>query len=472
MAVPGLPSADSLLASIAALRRTLATEETGFRNATFSAVSADSKVTAVANGMVEALSVQIAPSAWPPLTPGALDASLKDACARVLALANAGTRPQTATNAAGYALTGIPNLNQPPPSTNPNFQSSDADLTALLRAQDPIIAARRFLGISNGVTVEVDGTLALQMVIVVAPVPASRQALEADVVIALNLALEKAKRLFEDGVKARVGDGVDSNAIAFQSACLWAQGSLLLADRVKVKRQDGTFAPVVNAGPTETNIGVEAQTGDVWSRSPVVMRDRSRVNGVMKAMSTLTQHNQTVVTGAITRNGAFLQIPTLSFAVTFPTSNQGAVTVSPDSTRTLAPGAFADVSVQSRATLFLSTGTYYFNNFTVEPQAKISCTSGSGQVVIHVKNGFTFRGSIIENSGGRPKVFIGVFGTNLVALGAPFTGTLVALNALVDLATVSSPGHTGAIYAKNITVQPDNTITYFPFAGPPTLVMK
>jgi DNA-binding protein YbaB len=236
MAVPGLPSADSLLASIGALRRTLATEETGFRNATFSAASTDSKVTAVANGMVEALSVQIAPSAWPPLTPGALDASLKDACARVLALANASTRPQTATNAVGYALTGIPNLNQPPPSTNPSFQSSDADLTALLRVQDPIIAARRFLGISNGVTVEVDGTLALQMLIVVAPVPASRQALEADVVIALNLALEKAKRLFEDGVKARVGEGVDSNAIAFQSACLWAQGSLLLADRVKVKR--------------------------------------------------------------------------------------------------------------------------------------------------------------------------------------------------------------------------------------------
>ena len=53
------------------------------------------------------------------------------------------------------------------------------------------------------------------------------------------------------------------------------------------------------------------------------------------------------------------------------------------------------------------------------------------------------------------------------ALGAPFTGTLVALDALVDFATVGAPGHTGAFYAKDITVQPDNTIIHFPFTGPP-----
>jgi len=28
--------------------------------------------------------------------------------------------------------------------------------------------------------------------------------------------------------------------------------------------------------------------------------------------------------------------------------------------------------------------------------------------------------------------------------------------------------HTGAFYAKDITVNPDNTITHFPFSGPPT----
>lgn len=468
MAVPGLPSADSLLASLSALRRKLATEELGFRSSVFTATSTDGKVTATANGMVEALSVAIVPTAWPPAAHADLTPSLKDACGKVLAQANADTKPKASANAPGYTLTGIPNLNQPPPAT-PNFQSSDADFTALIRAQEAIIAAKRFEGTSGPVTAEVDGGLNVTGLNVAEPVLEQRETLEMHVVLALNLALDKAKRLFEDAVKKRIDDGIDPKTITSSEACLWAQGSLQLADRVKVKKQDGTFAPVVNAGPTTTNVGVEAQTGDLWSRSPVVLRDRSRVNGNLRTMSTLTRQNQTTVTGSITENGFILHIPKLTLTVTFPGTNQGSLVVAPDTARTLAPGAFADVSVQSRATLFLSHGTYFFNNWTVEPQAKISCSSTTGQVVVYVKNGFTFRGSIIEKTGGRPKIFVGVFGTGMVALGTPFTGTLVALNALVDLATVGAPGHTGAIYAKDITVQPDNTIVHFPFLGPPVL---
>jgi DNA-binding protein YbaB len=466
MAVPGLPSADSLLASIAALRRTLTTQEAGFRASVFTANSTDGKVTATANGMVELLSVGIALSAWPPAAQADLVPSLRDACSRALTQANNDTKPKASANAAAYTLAGIPNFNQPPPAT-PDFQSSDADFTALIRAQEPVIAAKRFQGISGPVTAEVDGGLNVTGLDVAEPVLEQRETLEMHVVLALNLALDKAKRLFEDAVKKRIDDGLDPKAVTSSAGCLWAHGSLELADRVKVKRQDGTFAPVVNAGSTTTNVGVEAQTGDLWSRSSVVLRDRSRVNGNLRTMSTLTRHNQTVVTGTITENGFILRIPMLTLTVTFPGTNQGPVNVAPDTTKTIAPGAFADVTVGSRATLFLSKGTYFFNSFTVEPQAKISCTSTTGQVVVHVKNGFTFRGSIIEKTGGRPKFFVSVHGSNLVALGAPFTGTLVALSALVDFATVGAPGHTGAFYAKDIRVQPDNTIVHFPFNGPP-----
>ena len=52
---------------------------------------------------------------------------------------------------------------------------------------------------------------------------------------------------------------------------------------------------------------------------------------------------------------------------------------------------------------------------------------------------------------------------------APFTGTLVAPDAPINLATVGAPGHTGAFYGKDVTVQPDNTIVHFPFSGPPSL---
>jgi hypothetical protein len=132
----------------------------------------------------------------------------------------------------------------------------------------------------------------------------------------------------------------------------------------------------------------------------------------------------------------------------------------------LLPGAYADVSV--KGTLKLRTGTYFFNNLSVESGAKISCTSGSG-IVVNIKTNLTYRGSIIEGTGGRPKIFVGVFGTGGISLETSFPGTLVALTATVSLGMNSPTTHSGAFYAKDLTVGPDNTITHFPFVGPPAL---
>jgi len=470
--VTGLPSADSLIPSIATLRRKLATEEAGFRNTVLSAQSTDHTVTATANGMVEALTVGIT-SAYPPPTPTALatlQSSLFDGCGKALAAANASTKPKASADAAGYTLTGIPNLGQADPAS-PGFASSDTDLTNLLLAQDPIIAAKQFQGIVGPVSAIVDGTLTLKSITLTGALPPAHAQLEGQVVLALNLALAKAKHVFEDGILARVNQGLDSSAIAFSGACLWAQGNLVLADRVKVKNQNGTFAPSVNAGSTQTNMGADAQVGDIWSRAAVELRDRCVANGNVRTMSTLKLDANAKVTGLTTQNGAFLQIPTLSLSVTFPGTNQGSKIVPPSGTLTLAPGAYDGVTVNGGATLFLSTGTYFFNNWDVEPNAKISCSSGSGQIVVNVKVGLIYRGPIIEKTGGRPKMFVGVFGTSPVSLEGPFTGTFMALTAPLTLATLTSPAvHTGAFYAQSITVNPDNTITYFPFAGPPTPV--
>jgi hypothetical protein len=183
----------------------------------------------------------------------------------------------------------------------------------------------------------------------------------------------------------------------------------------------------------------------------------------------VTRQTGTVVTGTITESG-FIQVPNLNLSFTFPGTNQGNIDVLPNTTRTIAPGAWADVSVKAGATLFVSGGTYSFNNFTVETGAKISCTSQTTQVTVYVKLGFTFRGSIIEkNSSARPKFFLGCFGTSLIPIEAPYTGTLVAPDAPVKLGTVGAPGHTGAFFVKDLTVDPDNTIVHFSFSGPPSL---
>ncbi len=467
--VTGLPSADSLIASIATLRRKLATEEVGFRNTIFTSSSSDTTVTATANGMVEALTVSIAATAFPPAVLTTLAASIKDACSKVLAAANASTKPKASADASGYALTGIPNLGQPDPAS-PGFATSDADLTALLLAQDPIIAARQFQGVVGPVTAVVDGTLTLVSITLTPPLGPSLPALETQVVLAINLALDKAKHLFEDGIQAKVNQGVDSSAVVFSTACLWAQGNLVLADRVKVKKQDGSFATIVNAGSAQTNLGTDNQVGDLWSRAAVELRDRAVVNGNARTMSTLRLDANASVTGLITQNGSLLQIPKLSLSVTFPGNNgvNQEAGPPPAPALVLAPGAYPDVSV--KGTLKLRTGTYFFNNLTVESGAKISCTSSSGLIVVNIRTNLTYRGSIVEGTPSRPNIFVAVFGTNAVFVETSFPGTLVALTASLTLGQNSPTTHSGAFYAKDITVGPDNTITYFPFAGPPTPV--
>jgi len=203
------------------------------------------------------------------------------------------------------------------------------------------------------------------------------------------------------------------------------------------------------------------------------------VNGNLRGMARVQLDSGAAVTGLRVENGALLQIPKLSLSVTFTGTSQGDRTL-PDAqnhkTLDLLPNTYGNITINSQCSLTLHTGTYFFNNWTVQSDTTIFTVSGSGLIVVHVRDGFTFRGKIVETQGNaRPKLFVGVYGSGSIPLGGPFTGTLMALNSSVTLQTLPTQPppnppifHSGAFYAKNIQVDPDNTIKHFPFLGPPT----
>ena len=80
---------------------------------------------------------------------------------------------------------------------------------------------------------------------------------------------------------------------------------------------------------------------------------------------------------------------------------------------------------------------------------------------------------LTERTGTTPKLFMSCFATNPptnpISLEAPFRGTFVAPNASVNFASLAAPGFTGAFFAKDIIVQPNQTITFIAHSGTPPL---
>jgi DNA-binding protein YbaB len=466
MAFDPLPTPASLANALLTIERQLGTLEAQLQGKSYNAASADQNLKATVNGAVEVTAMTIKAPAVDPNNLGALASALVPIVNQAIAAAHVQTALDVKASATAWNLVNI----CVPNGAFPNY-AGFADAATSLQAEKPAIdariAARQFQGQGGDVTAVVNGMLQV-VSLTIARLPNHLPVLETDVADAINRALDKAKRL-ADSTISQVVDDLTPAIIAFPAICLYARGNMQLADGTKVKRQNGTFAPVVNAGSIETNIGSGAQVGDVFSRAPVVLRNNSSVNGSVRSMQAVTRQSGSTVSGTVTENG-FIQVPNLSLSVTFPGTNQGNKTVAPSGTLTLAPGAYADVVVNQNGTLFLSGGTYHMNNLTVEPGAKLSCTSQATQVTVYVKLGFIFRGSIIEkNSSARPKFFLGCFGTSLIPIEAPYTGTLVAPDAPVKLGTVGGAGHTGAFYVKDLTVDPLNTIVHFPFSGPPSL---
>jgi hypothetical protein len=80
-----------------------------------------------------------------------------------------------------------------------------------------------------------------------------------------------------------------------------------------------------------------------------------------------------------------------------------------------------------------------------------------------VRSGLTFRGSILSQHVGTPRVLLAYFGTSDALIEASFDGTLVAPRAK---AVLSSATHSGGFFARELEVQAAARIEPSPLAAP------
>jgi hypothetical protein len=286
-----------------------------------------------------------------------------------------------------------------------------------------------------------------------------------------SVALASVESLFRtpsgDDVCTFTTPSVNNDCAQARSLVLYASRQLLIADRATTRTATNTYAPIANGGAISTDIGVDAQVGNLWSKAPVTLRG-GRVNGFARSGASITQQNGASISGTVRQNSPVNIVPLAQFALEFPQQTDGNVFLEPPpgvpSLRVLDPGAYGDVMIKARGTLALRSGVYSFTSLAFEPDAVASFDTRNGPIYLYVKSTFRFRGSIV-NQGPRADVLVAAFGADNVFLEAPFVGTVVAPNAGITLATVTA-GHAGSFFARDIDLRPQTNVRYEPFNYP------
>jgi hypothetical protein len=120
------------------------------------------------------------------------------------------------------------------------------------------------------------------------------------------------------------------------------------------------------------------------------------------------------------------------------------------------------MTINSRARLNLSAGVYYLKSLDVEPQGNLSLDTSQGPIILYVTDTVTFNGTLI-NAGGAESDFLLVYlGGTSFFLNQAFTGSIVAPNTGITLATVAT-SHRGSFYARDIDIAADDKIVVMPF---------
>jgi hypothetical protein len=249
--------------------------------------------------------------------------------------------------------------------------------------------------------------------------------------------------------------GIQATRVDFaRNVSLYASGSLRLADRVQLP----DWSVMVNAGPSTTEIGANALTGDVWSAAPVAVRSNARVSGVMRSSQPPQLQAGAEVLGGTRELARVLE--SIAWSVQFPTPVPGSVQVEPGQTRQLSPGSYGPASIKGE--LRLVSGSYYFTSLGLEPGARLRLDQSTGPVLVHVKSGLTYRGAVTTADGAAPNLLIGYFGSDSAFFEAPLQGAVIAPLGTIVLGPVpAGKAFVGTFFGRNLEIRADTSIRYW-----------
>jgi hypothetical protein len=247
----------------------------------------------------------------------------------------------------------------------------------------------------------------------------------------------------------------------FRTTAIAASDALAIGDRAQIANTSGGFGSVANAGTAGSDFGVSSSVGTVTSVAAVSLRDRSHVIGSVTSGGAVTQSSGVRVDGRVTANAPFGPPDIASWQIQFPQSSQN-VSLARSQALDLSPGAYSHVTVNGGASLKLRAGTYFLDQLDLESQAGITLDDSAGPITIYVQSALIYRGNV--TGGTADRLLLAYLGSQATALETSFHGTLVAPAASVRLGVGGTP-HAGAVFARDVQVDPGVSFTALPFAS-------
>ena len=245
--------------------------------------------------------------------------------------------------------------------------------------------------------------------------------------------------------------------MAPQRVPIAATRSLQVRDRAKIKAKLGGYAPIVSTGATETFLGVEAITGNVWSQSSVRLSPRTRVEGFVRTAGSVFPASDAVVTGGLQANTALGTLRNSTWSTNIPPNSGGSIALEPNQSRQLSPTGYGTLSVKSSATLVLTAGTYGFESWQFESGSKLVIDDSAGPVVVYVRGTTTWRGQVTKQGDASAvalRLLLVPYGTSTAFVEAPFKGTVFTPNGGLVLQPSNGTGeHYGAFFGQDVTVE-------------------
>jgi len=421
--------------------------------------SADQKVRARADGSgtLRSMAIDASLLVAPNLT--TLGTALRSVINDALLAATQQVAAKLSHEAFGFSVPGLPATGQPAPDFAGFSRTADAVFSKVLAAS--VCDSSRLFEYRQGpVGAVVNATRQVASLSFQSPLVVSAPHLEQLVRDAVNGAIELATR--RDTDSAGVVRSILDASAAFQDLVLYASDELRVDAGASLRNSAGDgFGMVGSAGATQTVVGAGAELGNVLSVAGVTVQAGAHVHGALRTSGQLSAAGADI-TGPTVQD-AVVVLPELSLNVVFPGSAAAAVIVASDTQRTIAPGYYSDLVVRARGKLVLSSGVYFCNSLVLEAQAQVSLNAAAGPIFLYVRDSFTFQGAFVDAGGGVPNVFVGYLGAATASVAAPFSGTLSAPNAKVDVQATGATDHVGAFHARQIEVHPNARIRHLPF---------